>query len=307
MARVVTDDSHYKKMAETIRRQSVSMDGVLIKPADMPGLVDQICEDSYHTGYNKGYPEGEEAGRAAGYADGAAEGKQSEYNRLWDAFQHNGSRVAYTNAFYNWRLDADLFKPKYTFAPTVSSGMFHLSELPGKDAESIDVIRMEEEGEPVFDFSACANMASAFRTNVFKTLSVIDLSSATNIDYCFYLGDKTYIGGAQLTRIDRLISAEKTNFTNSVFSYQENIEYIGFEGVIAKTVVNLKWSAKLNEQSIIKLFGVLSGAAVGGSVSLSKTAVNTAFETAAGAADGASSTQWAALVNTKSNWTINLV
>jgi hypothetical protein len=235
------------------------------------------------------------------------EGVQAEYDRFWNALQHNGSRTAYTNAFYNWWLDTDLFKPKYTFAPTVASGMFHMSELPSADAEPIDVIQLEQADKTVFDFSACTNMASVFRTNIFKTLNVVDFSSATNVGYCFYLGDKTYVAGAKLTRIEHLISTATVNFDNGVFGYQSNIEYIGFEGVIAKSVVNLKWSPKLNKESIIKLFSVLSETATGGSVSLAKEAVNTAFETAAGAANGSTSAEWTALTATRSNWTINLV
>lgn len=272
-------------------------------------------EDGYIIGYDNGHSGGYDIGFYEGKDEGKDEGLEAgakaERDRFWDAIQHEyGSRVSYGNAFANWKIDSSTFKPKYTIAPTNAATMFMGARLPNSNAEPIDVIQMEATGEQIFDFSNCANLGGAFRTDAFKTLGTIDLSAiktSASMDYCFYLADGNYVKGAQLTHINRLISTENVTWSNGVFGYQTKLEYIGFEGVIAKGGLNLQWSTMLNKSSIEKLVGILSTTTSGLSITLSQIAVDVAFETDEAMEDGSYSAEWRALANTRSNWTINLV
>ena len=97
-----------------------------------------------------------------------------------------------------------------------------------------------------------------------------------------------------------LLRTKKPSETN------ENLENIIFEGEIGKEI-DIQHSHKLTKASITSIINALSSTTSGLSVTLSKTAVNTAFETSTGANNGSISTEWSALVATKTNWTINLV
>lgn len=63
--------------------------------------------------YEAGYSAGESAAgnTKEAYAQGVADGKQAEWSDFWDAFQNNGNRDSYSNAFYMWRDGA--YRPKY--------------------------------------------------------------------------------------------------------------------------------------------------------------------------------------------------
>ena len=69
--------------------------------------------------------------------------------------------------------------------------------------------------------------------------------------------------------------------------------------------ISFEWLA-LDKANTTSVINALSDTASGQTLTLNITAVNKAFETAAGAADGSTSTEFAALVATKTNWTIVL-
>lgn len=325
MAIVTTDDKHYKAIADAIREKNPVPDIGTMRPDEMASNIAQIASrnfdagatkgygDGYSQGEAKGYAEGKESGRAEGYTEGKADGYAEGYNKgeadgaqksyddFWNTIQHkDGARTTYSYAFYNMRFDASTFLPKYIIKPVgTATNMMYQTGLTSKDADAVDVIAMEAGGKQVFDTSEATKMDSAFRSNIFKTLGTIDLRKATSMEYMLYC-DAGLTGGAQLTRIGRLISSASTNFTNGVFAYQSELEYIGFEGIIEKSIVNLSWSPKLNKETVVKLFGVLSETSTGGTVTFSSAAIQTAF-------GGTSTEEWQTLRATRPNWTVSIV
>lgn len=87
-------------------------------------------QNVYNAGYNKGLRN--TAGQYnSGYNDGLAEGKAAENNRFWDAFQNNGNKTDYENAFRKWADEC--YNPKYPIVTssgsTRANSMFNQSTI----------------------------------------------------------------------------------------------------------------------------------------------------------------------------------
>lgn len=239
------------------------------------GTVDFV---EYDTAY--------EEGRLAG----VEEGIKSEYDRFWDAYQQNGNRTNYRCAFGNQWTD-DIFMPKYDIIPQgawTGSSMFKYSSLT-------DLPALLKRAGIVLDTSKETHMDDMFRETA-CTAPCIDMTSATYVNLMFFY----YYGHT----VEKLIVHEGIEWV-SAFQNASNLKNITFEGTIGKSI-DLHWSP-LSKESILSVFNALSASSEGQTVSFSRAAVNTGFETAAGAADGATSEEWLALANTRSNWTIALV
>lgn len=245
-----------------------------------------------------------------GYDEGYEAGGNNALALMWDALQGSGSRVNYTQtAFEKTNFSARTFKPIYDIRPDSAYLMFY--QCPASTANirkygQVDMVAVEEEQGIVFDFSAVKLFTNAFCTLLFSRLSTIDISNATTLERTFYGGYHYTTSNKDLMckRIEHLICSETSPFVTNTFQYHNALEYIGFEGVIAKTI-NLGWSPLIKE-SILKLFGVLSDTATSVTVTLNLNAVNNAFETSKGALDGSTSEEWLNLVATKPNWTVSL-
>lgn len=121
------------------------------------------------------------------------------------------------------------------------------------------------------------------------------------------LATQVFHFNSRLHTVDEILVDENTKFNvNYTFAGTSALVNIKFTGTIAMSVA-FQWSTKLSHDSIVSIITHLSDTATGMTATFSKTAVNNAFETSSGAADGTSSEEWAALIATKSNWTISLV
>ena len=118
MAIVLTDDKHYKAIADAIRYGwyvafDTGFTGTYL-PEEMGVVAKQIYSDCYSSGHNKG--------KAEGYNEGKAEGMSS----FWDEYQENGNRKSYFMLFggYGW-TDKIYSSIKYDFGkPTNVQAMF---------------------------------------------------------------------------------------------------------------------------------------------------------------------------------------
>lgn len=224
-----------------------------------------------------------------GVAAGIEEGKQAEYDAFWDALQQNGTRTGYECTFGAGWNDA-IFKPKYDICPASAYMMFRSSNIT--DLKNIPV---------KLDFSKANNVQYMLTYSKVKYLGEVDLralitpTSMTFSDCPLITIDKLILKDDGTQRLD------STMFSNAV-----SLENLTIEGVIGKSM-SLQWSTNLSKASIESVVNALSDATVELTLTLSKTAVDNAFETGDGAADGSTSTEWADLANTKSNWTISLV
>lgn len=168
--------------------------------------------------YDVGYQDGHEAG--------LVEGIQSEYDKLWDAFQVNGKRTDYEAAFNRGWTD-DTFKPKYDIVVTYASRMFQYTPIT-------DLVNKLESVGVVLDTSKCDNMIQMFQGAAVKRVPALDLCKATATGYAFAQTD-------HMDAIDKLIVSENTIFSNSTFTNNNNLKNITFEGIIS-TSINLQWS-----------------------------------------------------------------
>lgn len=103
MATIITDDKHYKAIADTIR--AISGYGFIYKPSEMLQGIDHVAVASHARGKSMGLEEG--------YAKGVEEGKQAEYDAFWDAFQEYGNQRSYIYAFAGSNWTDDIYNPKY--------------------------------------------------------------------------------------------------------------------------------------------------------------------------------------------------
>jgi hypothetical protein len=108
-----------------------------------------------------------------------------------------------------------------------------------------------------------------------------------------------------LVSIDKLVLPIGQTTFNYWFGSCTALEHITIEGEIGADI-SFQWSP-LSGESIGSVVSHLSDSAAGKTVTFKLSAVNSAFETAEGAADGSASEAWAALIATKSNWTISCV
>ena len=239
-------------------------------------------------------------------------GQQKALIDMWEALQGGGMRSSYGSGFFaETNFTKRTFKPIYDIKPTGTNTYQWGKSCPlNKEflltEGQVNMKELEQEQGMVFDFSECTNFTQTFCGGLFSELNVIDISKATNTLYAFYGG---YLNGGyevlRLKRIEKLICSENTVFDDTTFRYAEALYYIGFEGVIAKSI-NLG-DCPLIAESIQSCVNTLSDTATDKTVTFKLSAVNTAFETAEGLADGSESQEWLNLIATKENWTFSLV
>ena len=223
-------------------------------------------------------------------------GMQTEYDRFWDAYQNYGNRTNYYVAFYSGERgmwNNDNFKPKYPIKPTNANNMLANTAIVGDLTLLADI-----------DFSDATNVPSALAYNPYITrIGVCDLR-------------KTQENGTSLfAYCERLVTVDKVIFKDdgtqhaiaSGFAATQcyNLKNIAFEGK-ANFDVNFK-DSPLSKASITSVINTLYEGSTGKTLTLKLSAVNTAFETSSGAGDGSTSAEFAALVATKTNWTITMI
>lgn len=167
-----------------------------------------------------------------------AAGQQNGSEPIWDAIQGGGSRVDYENAFVTINFSPETFKPLHSFKPTKAAAMFRncpSNATFAMENGQVDMKALEESQGITFDFSEVTNFTQTFTGALFSALNVIDISKATTLAYAFY-GGYVSNGAVRLKRIERLICSETSAFVSNTFNLQSRLEYIGFEGVIAKSL-----------------------------------------------------------------------
>lgn len=251
--------------------------------------------------YEETFAAGKADGIAEGYAngktDGIAEGIRSEYDRFWDSYQNFGRRSEYMSAFCKVQWNDVTFKPKYDIvAKGYASNLFWETGITDlKDA-------LHRAGV-VLDTSRVTYMNNGFAGSTILTrvpeLSVASVSLPNGLDYLFNQS-------SSLVEVEKLILKDDgSQVFNRTFDNALKLSKISIEGTIGNDI-DFQWSP-LNAESIGSVVSHLSDSAAGKTVTFKLSAVNSAFETAEGAADGSASEAWAALIATKSNWTISCV
>lgn len=278
-------------------------------------MIHENVDEVHEAGYNKGYQEGEEAGlNAGGYNEGFEAGKQTEYDAFWDAYQQNGKRTNYSDAFAGSGWSEATFAPKYDIRPYIPYRMF------AENTMVIDLPAKLNEFGVELDFSQIVTEISyAFLKSNFTRIGKIDLSH--------YGGtcSQVFAQMPYLHTIDEVVFGDRTRF-NGIFNECPELVNLKASGIIAQSGINLQWSTKLSKPSIESFVSALSDEPIyasGKSITFSRTAVNREFR-GYGAipdypnpgdvfwgsdVDGEYSTEWANLISPKKSagWTITLV
>lgn len=321
MATILTDDKHYKGIANTLRDFSPTSQNEAWKPEELPEAIFWELGNAYDVGEMDGW----EAGYDAGLDDGETMGwneaqkeiesiKTKAYNDFWDLLQENGKRVDYQYAFMRLNFNKDSFKPKYDIKPTSAADMFNNcpSLRDGKVAfnlingKQVVMKEVEEEQGIVFDFSNITNFTRTFSGCLFSELNVIDMRKATATPLAFYGG---YISGyglesSRLKKIEKIISSANTIYNANTFGYDTMLTHIRFEGIIASDI-NFK-DSPLDKASIEDIVSHLSDNTSGKTLTLNFYAVDDVYnpEGIYDWTDEATPPEWLDLIATKPNWNI---
>lgn len=292
MAKYSIEDTSLSAIVD-IPREKLGMGEQKVPFSEIPSLITQSLSKASQEGYDGGYSAGEEAGQ------------KSEYDAFWDEYQ--GARAGQSYAYYhhafagrNWT--DKIFKPKYDiivrgYAEHMLSGTY-IQDLKG----------CLEECGVTLDTSKATNVQSFGYDSQLTRVPTLDFSSATNLNYTLFSCDS-------LVSVDKIIlksDGSQTSLTNLLSACPKLVE-VRFEGAIGANV-NVSKSTILSHDSIVSIVNALSSTATGKTLVLSKAAVDIAFEELELAEDGkiewyvpgSSSTEWLALADTKTNWTISL-
>lgn len=218
-------------------------------------------------------------------------GRKAQYDEFWDAVQNFGKRTSYNYGFIFWGDNA--FYPKYDIKPVGwSDAIFNNSGIVNLKQRLLDC-------GVVLDTSKATGLQNLFSgcTNI-TNIPIISAISTSNCNGMFHSNNK-------LVEIEKLIlkSDGSQTFSNT-FGYCYLLENLTIEGTIGKSGLDLRWSTKLSKASIISIINALSTTTSGLSITLSKTAVDKAYPIPEGfTANG----EWAMLIKTRTNWTINLL
>lgn len=219
-------------------------------------------------------------------------GMQTEYDRFWDSFQSAPTTGAAQFAGRGWNINT--FKPKYDIKVRSGVYLFYNNGVIG------DLVEILNELGVSLDTSKMTSAHYLFCDSYFSRVGEIDFRNLKSNDTA------QAFASPSLRTIDKLIVKEESNVLHSsTFTNATGLKNITIEGTLACSV-NFK-NSPLSKDSILSVFNSLSDTITGTTLTLKLSAVNTAFETSAGAADGSTSEEWAALIATKTNWTISLV
>ena len=230
MSIITTDDKHYKAIADAIRLNANT--DQTFTPEEMSHGV-QFAHD---------------AGYLNGWDDGTQNGIKSEYDRFWDAYQENGNRRYYTQAFGGpWT--AEIFRPKYDLAATGASayGMFRACLLQGSLKQILTNAGVS------LTFDRCSNIGSLFQeANNLTEIGELDFSTVTHKS-CTALFSSCPV----LKTIEKIILPVGQTTFSTWFYKCKALENVVFEGTISAN--NLDVSAtKLTRDSLMSIINCLA-------------------------------------------------
>ena len=208
MALVITDDKHYKAIADAIRSNLGD------KTTYTPDKMAIGVTNSYMKGIADGYEDGLE--------EGIAQGKQAEHDTFWNIYQYGGQAMNGSYQFYSVRFDDTNFYPIYDIKPTNCQHMFN-----GCRVTNIKQ-RLEECGV-VLDTSLSTDFTNTFYYCRSTMLPPIDTTSASTLVATFV--------GTYLVTLEKLILKDDGSQTfGSPFVDCISLKDISIEGVIGQSI-----------------------------------------------------------------------
>ena len=236
------------------------------------------------------------------YGIGHTEGVKTQYDEFWDAYQDNGNRTDYRNAFIGYYWNQSNLKPKYTCKVVgVCTAMFQKCFFSQNIVNTTNLIDISHISIDVTEATECIAM---FADAMIKEVNLVFGEKVTSLNTAFTKGNR---GNAEGMKITLLVPNPNCDWTNA-FSYHKVKELNLLDGtVIGTNGFNVRWATGLPRTSIASIIRSLSSTTTGLSITLSLAAVNKAYERSEGANDGSSAAEWSLALAAAPNWTINLI
>ena len=177
-------------------------------------------------------------------------GKKAEYDKFWDAFQHNGSRTLYENAFCDWI--GECFEPKYDLI--FSEGAYSTSSA-FRRASNFDLKAKTIDRGIAFDTSLCSKMNSTFYQSAIGAIPPLDLRNCIDLTSTF--NNMQYVNSKYVTREIVLHNLREDCAFNKAFDWSQYIESIVINGTIGQNGFNVQRSTKLSHESLVSIINAL--------------------------------------------------
>lgn len=224
MAIGVTDDKHYKAIADVLR--SYTNPDNTFTPSEMPDGIVNAVNAGTNTARQEGYDSGYEAG------------KKSEYDKFWDIYQDNGDRVRYSGCFSGEGWNAETLKPKYSIKAKETYMMFSRCGYNG-DLDDIFKNRgLSFEIDPSINPDV---MAYVFYLTSISAIGTIDISFLTNSN-----GVASFFNSPSIITIRNLIPPKCAMGTTC---WQSGLVNLGIGGEITKDF-SLSRCSNLSAESV---------------------------------------------------------
>ena len=273
MAIVITDNKHYKAIADKIReRTNQSVEELQLRPEEMAEGVDGVFLYGVSAGYENGYTEGYENGKAEGgnteeaYNQGVADGKEAQEQAFWDDFQNYGQPTNFTEALCGSRWNANNFKPKHIFNCISAIKMF--SNFNRRSTSQKDLVDFSN---VVFDVSELTSATDMFANAAVDNVTLKFSEKITSLNTTFTKGSGGEVAGMSITLLVPNVNCTWSN----TFSYHNKLKRLIFlEGTKIGNNLDVSWCSKLPKEDILGIVDYLQD--VGATRTLTLGATNLA-------------------------------
>ncbi len=150
---------------------------------------------------------------------------ENEKKMFWDAFQDNGNRTDYKNAFYGQGWNDTTFKPQYNITPIGDAGSIF------QNCKITNLKEILEKNNVTLDFSGTTVLSYPFQNSTITHLGTLDCRNITNLGYI--LTDSKMMEG-----VDKIILKEdgSQTFGTFAFRFDTKLKEIRFEGAIGQSL-----------------------------------------------------------------------
>ena len=163
--------------------------------------------------------------------------KRAEWSRFWNAYQQNGNRTNYKQAFYDRGWTDENYRPKYKI---VAVGEFNSAYRESKMTSLSNL-----------DTSGATNFNTTFYNTDLITIDKLDLSNATTLT-------STFAHSSDLHTIGELVSSENTVWASNTFDNCTALVNLTFsENSVIATNFNCAKATALSHDSLMSIVNAL--------------------------------------------------
>ena len=179
-----------KALADNLNTKGVSASDTETLNTLVPKVLDIVGGGGDSGSYNKGYEDG----------------KKAQYNEFWDAYQQNGSRTNYANAFLNEAWTDTIYKPKHDIAAKYFGSMYQQSRI----TDTIKPITFQSGGSGSSVFLNCTRLHTIQTLNVYSGMTFSSwfskCSALTNITFAGEIGNDINFSDCPLLSKDSILN-----------------------------------------------------------------------------------------------------